>query len=504
MGSVPPLSYARLSIMAALADLLTTTAQSRPDQTALIAGERSLSWRELDDLCTRWAGGLAGLGIAPGDRVGLLMGNSIDYVIAYFGTLRAGVVVVPLNPGYTAPEVTSIVHDAGARLVVCDPASEPVARAAGVDVVASQTAEWDALLASDLHDCAPVPADSLALLLFTAGTSGKPKGAMLTHASLVANVRSVQGLRNPPAILPDDISLAVLPFFHVYGLNTVLTLAVAEGATSVIVDRFDVAETLELIQRHRVTTIAGAPPMYGAWAKAPDIKHAFASVRLVTSGGAPLPVALHEKFHQLTGHSIWEGYGLTEASPVVASTLVGGVPVAGSIGQPIDGVSVRIVESGEDVDEGDPGEMWISGPSVFSGYWPDGLGGPIDGWFNTGDVAYADADGNLHIVDRRREMVLVSGFNVYPREVELVIDSMPGVAECAVVGAPNVQTGETVFAYVVPKPGASFDPADVIAHCRTSLASYKCPTTVRIVSQLPHSATGKVAKGRLRDVHGDE
>ena len=347
--------------------------------------------------------------------------------------------------------------------------------------------------------------DTLALLLFTAGTSGRPKGAMLTHGALRANIDMLLALSDPPAVVDADIVLVVLPMFHVYGLNTVLGLAMAVGATCVLVDRFDPIESLQVIASEDVTTVAGAPGMYQAWCATPGLREAMSTVRLLSSGGSPLPARVFTEFAGLTGLEIFEGYGMTETAPVVATTLVSGKPKAGSVGRPLPGLDIRLVdESGVEVDDGDPGEVWVRGPSVFRGYWPGAIGGPdAEGWFRSGDVAYADEDGDLHVVDRRREVILVNGFNVYPREIELVIDDLEGVAEAAVVGVPDDATGEAVSALVVPRQGVVLTPEQIAAHCATRLARFKCPTTIRVVDALPHSVTGKVAKGRLRDVYGD-
>lgn len=249
----------------------------------------------------------------------------------------------------------------------------------------------------------------------------------------------------------------------------------------------------------------GAPAMFAAWSRVPGARDALASVRLMSSGGSPLPVPVLEQFREQTGRAIFEGYGMTETAPVVATTLVSGEPRPGSVGRPLPGVEVRLVdEAGGEVDEGDPGELWVRGPSVFRGYWPHGEGGPdAEGWFRSGDVAYVDEDGDLHLVDRRREVILVNGFNVYPREIELVIDRLEGVAETAVVGVTDDDTGEAVMALVVPRAEGSVTPEQVADFCAQQLARFKCPTTIRIVAALPHSATGKVAKGRLREVYGD-
>ncbi len=492
-----------------ISEYLRESANRDPQGCALVDGTLRLSWAELDSQVNHFAAGLVRHGLHAGDRVGLLLGNSADYVIAFYGALRAGLCVVPMNPAYTAPEVAVLVSDAGVRLIIASAATSSVATEVAdavhsCEVVRVGTSAWESLFdASSLLAEVSTSGDALALLLFTAGTSGRPKGAMLTHGALRANTESLLSLNSPSAVQAGDVVLAVLPMFHVYGLNTVLNLSVAAGATSVIVDRFDPVDSLRLVTSESITTIAGAPAMYQAWLRVPGLREAIAGVRLLSSGGAPLPPAVFESFAELSGKQVFEGYGMTECAPVVATTLVDGHPSAGSVGKTIPGVEVRLVdESGHDVDDGDPGEVWVRGASVFRGYWPDGAGGPdAHGWFRSGDIAYADEDGALHLVDRRREVILVNGFNVYPREIEVVIESMPQVAEVAVLGIPDDVTGEGVLALVVPRGSVTSD--DVLSFCSTRLARFKTPSVIRIVESLPHSAAGKVAKGRLRDVYGD-
>ena len=496
-----------------IAGFLRASAQRHPDATCVIVGDARYSWAEVDRAVDAFAAGLIQRGLHAGDRVALLLGNSYEFVVAYFAAARAGLVTVPLNPAYTSAEVAVLLADAGARMLVVQPTTrqvgeESAAALPGCEVVAVDGPQWAEIAASGegmvLAESEASP-DALALLLFTAGTSGRPKGAMLTHGALRANIDLLLALTDPPAVVDDDVVLIVLPMFHVYGLNTALGLAVAAGATSVLSDRFEPTEALQLIAAHRVTTIAGAPAMYQAWLTTPGLREGMATVRMLSSGGAPLPVRVYEAFAESTGLEIYEGYGMTETAPVVATTLVSGAPKAGSVGRPLPGLDVRLVdEDGTDVDEGDPGEVWVRGPSVFGGYWPDGAAGPDnDGWFHSGDVAYVDEDGDLHVVDRRREVILVNGFNVYPREIELVIDDLDGVAEAAVVGVPDDVTGEAVTALVVPRRGAALTPERIAEHCEGRLARFKRPTVIRVVEALPHSATGKVAKGRLRDVYGD-
>jgi len=500
-------------VNANIAGFLRASAQRHPDSVCIIAGSRTYTWADIDRAADEFAAGLLQRGLHAGDRVSMLLGNCVEFVIAYYGCARAGLVSVPMNPAYTSPEVAVLLADSGARLLLVQPDTRAVGADAsvalpGCEIVEIGGSDWAQIMQAGQGAVlaeATTPPDALALLLFTAGTSGRPKGAMLSHGALRSNVQMLLSLTEPPAVVDEDVVLVVLPMFHVYGLNTALGLAVAAGATIVLSDRFDPRESLELITRYRVTTVAGAPAMYQAWCNTPGVREAMSTVRMLSSGGAPLPPRVYELFEELTGLRIYEGYGMTETGPVVSTTLVSGQPKAGSVGQPLPGLDVRILdEDGAEADEGDPGELWVRGPSVFAGYWPDGAGGPDEeGWFHSGDVAYVDEDGDMHLVDRRREVILVNGFNVYPREIEIVIDDLPGVAEAAVVGVPDDETGEAVSALVVPRSGATVTVEQVAEHCATRLARFKCPTVIRIVEALPHSATGKIAKGRLRDVYGD-
>jgi long-chain acyl-CoA synthetase len=322
---------------------------------------------------------------------------------------------------------------------------------------------------------------------------------MLTHRALLANLEQLAQIE-PKVVASDDVVLLVLPLFHIYGLNSGLGMTAYVGATGVLADRFDPVETLALVRREQVTNIIGAPPMYVAWSMLPELADSLSALRVAVSGAAPLPPTALKAVLETTGHQVFEGYGLTETAPVLTTTLCSPTAKPGSIGRPIPGVELRLVdESGDEVEEDDPGEIVVRGPNVFAGYWPDGHGGVDgEGWFRTGDVAYADTDGDLFIVDRTRELILVSGFNVYPREVEAAIESHPDVAEVAVIGVPHPYTGETVRALVVVRDGAKPDAAAIIDHAAARLARFKCPTSVEFVDELPHSVAGKVAKGKLR------
>lgn len=487
-----------------LADLVQAAAVARPDTPAIICGGRTTSWAGLDRLVHAVSGGLTARRLERGDRVAIMLGNSLEFVTSYFGILRAGLVAVPVNTGYTAPEIDELLRSSHAKLIIVDSKTiGPAKDAAGpnVDVIEVGSDDWRRLTVGST----PPPDDetdpeSLAVLLYTSGTSGKPKGAMLTHRALLANLEQLSALTDPAPMLPEDVALIVLPMFHIYALNAGLGLVAKTAATAVLADRFDPVESLELVRDHAVTNIGGAPPMYIAWSADLAVAKRLSSVRMLASGAAPLAPAVHEQFATL-GLTIWEGYGMTEAAPVIATTLVTGRSKAGYVGQPLPGIEVKLIdESGQEVREGDPGELIVRGANLFSGYWPDGSDGPAnDGWYATGDVAIADQDDDLRLVDRRRDLILVSGFNVYPREIEAVLVQHPEVAEAAVVGVPHPYTGQAVKAFVVAKPGTSLSSESVVEFSSQRLARFKCPTIVEIVDNLPYSATGKVKKGKLRD-----
>ena len=492
-----------------LADVVRAAADARPDHPALVhvtsAGAATTrTWAQVDADADAAAAGLpAGLGLHRGDRVALLLSNTPAFVTAYVGALRAGLVAVPVNTGYTAPELARVLGDSGAQAVLCEDQTTVVAEeaVAGTHRTLVDPAGLDALVAQGRgagRQAAVGGDEDMAVLLFTSGTSGRPRAAMLSHRALLANLRQCASL-DPSPVEPDDRVLLVLPLFHIYALNAAWGMVAATAATGVLVERFDPARTMAAIRDHAVTTVPGAPAMYGAWARAGSLG-GLRGLRLLTSGAAPLPVEVLEAVRENAGLPVWEGYGLTETAPVVTSALAAGRVTPGSIGRPVPGVEVALRdESGAPVEDGDPGEIWVRGANLFSGYWPDGAGGPgDDGWWGTGDIAVADDAGDLFLVDRRKELVLVSGFNVYPREVEDALATHPGVAEVAVIGVPDAETGEAVKAFVVARPGSGLGAEDVLAHAATRLARFKRPAAVELVDELPHSATGKVAKGLLR------
>jgi long-chain acyl-CoA synthetase len=527
-----------------LADLVSEAAAESPGKLAVVeAGGRSLTWAQLDDEVGRVATGLVDAGLVAGYRVLLAVGNRIEFVTTYLGILRAQLVAVPVNPRATAGELARMIADSGSRMVVADADTAAVVREAVALVARAVDGEpsgeiegLDADLVARavrprvvVIDGQPLPGEhsyddiradvarsipqiqdpeKLAALLYTSGTSGRPRAAMLTHRALLANIDQVAQVQ-PPMIHGDDVVLGVLPLFHVYGLNAVLGGVLRHRAKLVLADRFDPQGTLDLIEDEACSVVPVAPPVFAYW-QGPDqergddhLAERLGPVRMMLSGSAPLSPELIDRFTERTGVPVHQGYGLTEASPVVTSTLCSRELQSRSVGAALPGIGIRLVdERGRTPAGEDPGEIQISGANLFSGYWPDGSGGPDpDGWWATGDVGFLDATGDLFLVDRLKELVIVSGFNVYPIEVEDAIREVEGVTAAAVIGVEDETTGEAVVAYV-RAPGA--DPATmgeaVRAHCERRLARFKQPSRIEVVDELPLTVTGKVQKGRLRAV----
>ncbi|HET6812115.1 MAG TPA: AMP-binding protein [Acidimicrobiales bacterium] len=500
-----------------LADIV----EGHPDEAvALVASDRTLTYGQLRAEVGAARGGLVRLGVRPDDRVALVLPNGWPFVVAYLAVLGVGAVAVPIDPSMPAPAVAQEIDMIRARVAIAGPAAEAVVR----EVAQGRSGATQLVVVGDMSellDADPVPyvdrrPDDLALLVFTAGTAGPAKAAMLTHGGLRANLDQVQ--QHPGrALVPNDVSYGVLPFFHVFGINVVLGLSLLAGSSVVLVERFDAAEALAIIRERRVTILAGAPPMFRALAAASPGEGSgrgdgdgppggdLASVRLAVSGASALPPEVAAAFEDRFGLPLWQGYGLTEASPVVTSSVIGGVPKPGSVGVPLPGVKLRLVdEAGEDALVSDPGELWVKGPNVFAGYWedPEATAAVLtDGWLHTGDVAVVDDDGYVYLVDRLKDIVIVSGFNVYPAEVEDVLRDDPRVDEVAVVGVADAHTGESVRAYVVATADAAGDPGLVdtlAARCRAHLAPYECPDAIEIVDSLPHGLGGKLLRRALR------
>lgn len=483
------------------------------DQVAIISRGRLTTYGALRDQVAHVRGGLAALGVGKGDRVALLCGNGRYFVDLYLAALGLGAVTVPLNPASPAPEIEREVLTVGAKVVVVEPLAAHAwaqvnrARLPSVQhVVATETgtvngadSAFDDLLGAPQAPMVEVEPDDLAVLIFTSGTAGSPRAAMLSHGNLQANID--QGLR-ADGIVAADVVYGVLPMFHIFGLNVVLGLSLARGATVVLVQRFDPFTALDTIRDRHVTVIPGAPPLWLAFSHFDDAPaDSFAGVRLALTGAAKMPDEANRRLTERFGLVLREGYGLTEASPVVTSSA-GITPKVGSVGKVLDGVQVRLVdEHGDDALEGDSGEIWVKGANVFHGYLdePEATARVLtaDGWLRTGDIAVVDDEGYLYLVDRAKDLVIVSGFNVYPAEVEDVLMEHPDVEEVGVVGVPHPHTGEAVKAFVVLKPGATAHEDTLVSWCLDNLARYKCPAKILFVDELPRNVSGKLLRKDL-------
>lgn len=513
-----------------VADLVHEAAAGEPGHPALVQitdGAR-MTWAELDAAVDRQAVALAGAGVVAGDRVLVRLPTSIDFCVAVFGVLRLGATVVLVGPGLVARELDGVLASSGAAAMLAtgaDPVAADAAARAGTRLLAPDRPAGSAPSAGS----PPPPAvtrggEDPAVIVYTSGTDGEPRGAVLSHRALLANARQCAALR-PAPVTPADQVLLALPLFHVYGLGPGLLQVALAGATAVLADRFDARECLDALARYRVTSVVGVPPMYRAWLAlgTDEVRRGFATVRLLTSGAAPLAPDLLAAVTAATGLPLWEGYGLTETGPVLTSTLVGGTPMPRSVGRalpgdpdgpcPVGPVELRLVDATgaplagiPEVDEDATGTGLVCarGPNLFSGYWAGPDTAPVDGpdeegWFRTGDVGYFDPDGELYLVERLGDLIIVNGFNVYPHEVERVLAEHPGVSEAAVVGVPDAATGEAVRAVVVPVPGAAVTEEELGAHCAARLARFKRPTAIRIADSLPHTSTGKLTRRLLRE-----
>jgi len=492
-----------------VADVLAATARRTPDGVALVHAGSHITWAALDTRVSAFAYGARERGLRAGDRVALVLANRTEFVVAHYGAIRAGLVSVPINPQLTSHELAQRTHDTAPSLVICDASSEVAVREALMTnqigtsgVIAVGSPGWGDLVRPDraaMPATAPAP-ESIALLMFTAGTDGRARAAMLSHRAMLAAVEQF-GALDPQPVAHDDTMLLSLPLVDPQALNGLLGLAVSVGATVVLERRLDPDDAFSLLEREGVSVVAAAPSLFTDWTSRPEVAQALRGVRLIASGQAAMSPAVSSQLLTLTGQRVWEGYGMVEATAVITSTS--GLPSsAGSVGRALPGIELRVLDvDGDDVDEGDPGEVMVRGTTLFSGFWPDGVNGPgPDGWFDTRDVAYLDDDGDLHLVDRRHDLIVVNGFPVYPREVELVIAMLDAVAECAVVGVDHPSSGQAVMALVVAVPDSGLSADEVLVHCSVRLARFKRPTIVEFVDQLPHVASGAIERHRLRSL----
>jgi long-chain acyl-CoA synthetase len=486
---------------------LTESADRYPDAAALRCDGVTTTYSQLADSVCRFAEFLVRQGITPGDRVGVMLPNRPEFVVVYYSVLHEGAVVVPMNPLQSAREVEFFLSNTGAKMLFfapeCAAAATAGALAAGVRAVAIEPDAIVELTAGVAGFRRPLPraADDNAVILHTSGTTGVPKGAQLTHANLSRNQAVVAG--SLLDLEPDDVVMGCLPLFHVFGMTCGLLAAMSVGATLALLPRFDPGDALRMIAAERVTVFQGVPTMYVAMLAAADRCDVDVStLRVCVSGGAAMPVEVLRAFEDRFGCTVLEGYGLSETSPAVCFNHPDRVRKVGSIGTPIDGVQVRIVdENGNNAPVGTPGEIQVRGHNVMKGYWnlPDATEATIkDGWLCTGDIGRVDDDGFYYIVDRKKDLIIRGGYNVYPREVEDALHEHPAIAEAVVIGMPHDSLGEEVCAAVVLKRGASADAAELRDFVKHRVAAYKYPRRIWFVDSLPTGPTGKVLRREVQ------
>jgi long-chain acyl-CoA synthetase len=511
-------------IKGSLTEFLEEAVERYRDNVVLTQGERRISYGELRDLTEKMAAALHEAGVKKGDRVGLMLPNCPEYVVGFFGALRAGATTTQVNPLYVGRELEHIFSNSGSETVIVHSmmyekvkdvqprtplkrvivAGEPEGGRKDGD---STFDEFIGMASGGAPAVEIDPEKDLASIQYTGGTTGVSKGAMLTHSNLLGGVQqTIDLLIEDPSDFPENGKVvAVAPFFHIFGMTMILLFGMRHGWNLLLVPRFQPDQMMELIRREKPIMLAGVATLYAALHSYPDMEsYGLDEVLLYTSGGASVPVGLLRSFERRTGRPIWEGYGLSEGAPVSFNTYLKG-SIGGTIGVPIPGTDVRIVdiETGEkEMPFGEPGELLVKGPQVMKGYWnmPEETSKTLrDGWLYTGDIARMDDDGYLYIVDRKKEVINASGFKVYPREVEEVLYEHPEVVEGVAVGVPDEYRGETVKVFVVKKEGSSLTEEDLIVHCKDNLAPYKVPKLVEFREELPKSAVGKLLKRVLAE-----
>ena len=503
-----------------LAILLELSARRDPGKVAVIFEDMKLRYAEINGAANKIANGLVKLGVQPGDKVALMLPNTPHFVICYYAVLKTGATVVPLNVLFKRNEVEYHLEDSDAVALIAwegflGEAIEGFQQAEGcrrllVAQAPGSTAELpagalalDALLADNppTFDTFQTMPDDTAVILYTSGTTGRPKGAELTHLNMFFN--AMCGAEKVLRTDSDEIGLAVLPLFHSFGQTCVMNALLYAGATLTLVPRFEPQKALEVMERDRVTYFAGVPTMYFYLLNFPEAnKYDLSALRRCCSGGAAMPVEVMHAFNKKYNVTILEGYGLSETSPVASFNQLDAEPKPGSIGRPIWGIDMRCVDSdGREVPTGELGEIVIRGHNIMKGYYkrPEATTETIkDGWFHSGDIAYKDEDGFFFIKDRVKDMIIRGGFNIYPREIEEVLYAHPAIAEAAVIGVPNQALGEEVKAVVALKPGQSASEQEIIDYCKERMAAYKYPRSVEFREVLPKTATGKILKRELK------
>jgi long-chain acyl-CoA synthetase len=488
-----------------LASILTESAAHDPDRVAVKLDDVTLTYGLLDGATALMAGLLADKGVGPGDRVGVMLPNVPYFAVCYYGVLRAGAVVVPMNVLLKQREVAFYLRDSGAKLLLAwhgfAQDAQAGAQEAGAECVLVTPGEFEQLLGATQPRPEVADADDsdTAVILYTSGTTGTPKGAELTHANLKRNCAIARELFGLGA---EAVTLGALPLFHSFGQTCALNATISGGGMLTLIPRFDPAKALEIIERDRVSVFEGVPTMYNAMLHSPDAaRYDTSTLEVCASGGAAMPVEVMHGFGEKFGCKVLEGYGLSETSPVASFNHPDRERKPGSIGTPVAGVEMKVVDDeGLDLPTGEVGEIVIRGHNVMKGYWnrPEATAEAIrDGWFHSGDLAKVDEDGYFFIVDRKKDMIIRGGYNVYPREIEEVLYEHPAVREVAVVGVPHDELGEEIGAAVALKDGAEVTTDELRQHVKGQVAAYKYPRLVWLVDELPKGPTGKILKREI-------
>lgn len=478
-------------------------AGSNPSDTAIVFHSRKYSYAEMEQEVQKYAGYFKSIGVGKGANIALLCHNSPEFIFSYWGITRAGGVVVPINLMFTPEEIGYVIHNSDADILVVHPVIAekfgPAVRLLGArEVVVLDEETMRSIHSSEPYLGSGEDGEELAAILYTSGTTGKPKGAMLTHDNLISDVVS---LAKGSIVTRYDNFLCVLPMFHSFAWTVCVLLPLYRGGTTVILETFQPNETIKTIVDEKITFLLAVPPMYNFFLRkaSPGV---FKNLYVAVSGGAALPKEVFYAFTKKFPVHFVEGYGLTEAGPVVAMNPIEGIKKPGSIGLPLPDVEVMIGdENGREVPHGEVGEILVKGPNVMPGYYKDEQATAesfVEGWLRTGDIAYKDEDGYIFIVDRKKDMIIVGGFNVYPREIEDVLYSNPKVEEAAVIGVPDETRGEAPKAFIVLKEGESMDKKEVMEFLKPRLAQYKLPREVVFAESLPKNAAGKILKKVLR------
>jgi len=527
---------------ATIPTILERTAQLYPERIAVIFFGFSLTYAQLWDSVQQFTGALHAIGVRRGDRIVLFLPNCPHFIIAYYAALRLGAVIVPINPLYNEKELEFQITDSGATTLITLDLLFPLVKNIlpkldGMRIIVGKVQDYLPPLKKLLYPiiaqkgtekvqiseggnvflfhklmkmvvphppCPSLDWNELALLQYTGGTTGRAKGAMLSHRNIICNNQQIRtwytGFREG-----QEIFISVLPFFHSYGMAVALNLPISVAATMILFPKFVAQDILKAIKAYQATTLPGIPTIYSVLGSYRDIaKYDISSIRYCVSGAAPLPGTVLKEFERITGGSIIEGYGLSEASPVTHANPIDGTRKEGSIGLPLPDTDCKIVdmETGQELPPGMPGDLCIKGPQVMSGYWqqPEETSATlIDGWLYTGDIARMDDQGYFYIVERKKDMIISEGFNVYPREIEEFLLQHPKIADASVIGMPDKLRGEKVYAFVVVREGQRATPEEIIQYCKAHLVRYKVPRKVLFKDKIPRNLAGKNLRRVLRE-----